>query len=179
MYRSTVFYIPLFSALAAALLCSAAGCQTNAANVAPSGDMVSEPETAMVETFFKDGTVRIREYVTYSDDGAKINDGLYTRWYPNTAKECEMTFAHGVKHGTAIFWHRNGEKWTQDHYVRGVKQGSRLTWDDSGRKRMEEQYLDGKPHGTWTVWRDNGEIKSRAYFDHGKPADQAPKDRLK
>lgn len=178
MCRSAVFPVALVPALAAVLLCSAAGCQTNATNVAPSMDTTSGPETVMVESFFKDDTLRIRETVTYSDDGAKINHGPYTRWYPNAAKECEMTFAHGVKHGTAIFWHRNGEKWTQDHYVRGVKQGSRMTWDDRGRRRMEEQYLDGEPHGTWTVWRDNGEIKSRAYFDHGKPADQAPKDRV-
>lgn len=176
MCRSAVFHVALVTILATVLLCPAAGCQTNATTVAPSMDTTSEPESVLVESFFKDGTLRIREHVIYSDDGAKINHGLYTRWYPNGQKECEMTFVHGAKHGTEIFWHRNGKKWTQDYYVHGVKQGSRFTWDDRGRKRMEEQYLDGKPHGTWTVWRENGEIKTRAYYDHGKPVDQPPKE---
>ena len=158
---------PRFGATVLAVsLCCLAGCIHGGRKTSCE---CSKDQTAVVEQYWSDGTLRLRKEVVKHPDGSTVNHGTYTRWHDNGQKECQATFIDGKKDGLATLWHKNGQVWTEEQYVDGQKHGPRYVWDENGTKRKEEHFFEGKPHGTWTVWNAKGRIKSEIRFEHGFP----------
>lgn len=129
----------------------------------------SERKVQVVEEFWPDGKLRLRQEVLKAPDGALINDGRYTSWFDNGNKEYEATYVDGKLEGVATAWHRNGKRWTEEHYQHGVRHGTRLNWDEKGRLRGEEHYYEGKSDGTWTIWKPDGTVEWQGHFNRGQP----------
>ncbi len=126
-------------------------------------------KSEVLEDYWPSGKLRLRHEVLRRPDGTTVENGQYTTWYDDGAKEYEGTYVDGRLAGVATRWHRNGVKESEQSYANGLRNGPRFNWDQNGVLRKEEHFADDKPDGVWTTWDEKGRIKARQVYDKGVP----------
>src|SRR5512133_291599 len=100
----------------------------------------------MLEESTSDGQVRY-SVIVKGKEKLKINEGLYTAWYPNGTKKTEVNYVAGLKQGTEILWDAFGIKLRETKYDKGLKQGKEIHWDTRGRLKREVMFLNDLQEG--------------------------------
>ena len=65
---------------------------------------------------------------------------MFSGWYRNGNKRCEINYKNDNKDGLSIYWYKNGNK------------------------KVEENWSLGVPIGLWTEWHNTGKIYSEGVF---------------
>ncbi len=116
---------------------------------------------------FPDGAVRASWSGGVADDGRYLLDGEERWFYPNGAKQYEVTYRLGRKAGAEMLWQSDGTPvWQWEHRPDGTGVWTQF-WENGARKSVST-WLNHQAHGAARCWNRAGQEISHALFEHGQ-----------
>lgn len=123
-------------------------------------------------------------WTTWSEDGAKENEGSYvvgiregvwTFYGPKGEKQFAGPYVHGVANGTFTEWFAGGGKWRDYEMKDGKRVGPKIDvcealggqWRVDYEAQAEGCLVGGKETGEWTGYYPTGAVRWRNNFTQG------------
>lgn len=103
-------------------------------------------------------------------NGADLNGklhGVLTKLYPNGAREAEVTFVHGLRHGLEREWYDDGTKKRERSWANGKRHGPSRAWYPNGQLEAEGSFLNDNLHGLDVGWNEDGTKKCEHTYRNG------------
>jgi len=94
--------------------------------------------------------------------------GLWTTYHQNGAKQSEVTYRGGKRHGRFTGWDQRNNRVQVGAYDSGVKAGLWTSYYPDGAKRAEEPYVNDLIHGLVMKYHENGNRRSRCPYRKGE-----------
>ncbi len=101
-------------------------------------DRASCAGRSLVTERFPDGAKKTE--ITWTED----DEGVQLQYYPNGAREAEISFKQGRKHGRATWWFGDGKLKAEEYFNQGELDGHQVFWDKKGHQVREEYYRNGE-----------------------------------
>tara|TARA_B110000259_G_C13916217_1_gene362965 strand:- start:183 stop:605 length:423 start_codon:yes stop_codon:yes gene_type:complete len=98
----------------------------------------NEPITGIVEKFYENGQLKVREYYK---DGKE--DGLHEGFYTNGQLEFSLTYKEGKRDGLWESYHINGQLRGSGSSIDGKQDGVYVWFDSNGVPIMTRTYKNG------------------------------------
>ncbi|MFT4544894.1 MAG: antitoxin component YwqK of YwqJK toxin-antitoxin module [Bacteroidia bacterium] len=142
-----------------------------------------------------DGKYKGYEAEQLVEEGEYVNNkktGVWTKYFPNSNKKHELTFANNIANGYAKIYYRNGHlqeegvwkfnRWSGQYKYYYDNGNMKYDWsyNNSGKREGEQKYFHengvvqyvgdwkgGKEAGELTEFHEDGSVKAKRYFDNG------------
>ena len=111
---------------------------------------------------------RVEEvYFVYLDSvGNFVKHGSDTHYYMTSQIKFSEQYRDGKLEGISEFWYPNGAKQWELTYNGDRLNGKALTWYPNGKRKTEKNWMDGRLHGVEMEWNKMGKKIKEIQWNH-------------
>ena len=129
------------------------------------GCLIASPPHQM---YYPSGQLKERGQFVETQEGQKVEDGVWKYWFNNGQLQSIASFKAGVPHGDWTLWNEDGRLLQQGGYTNGRESGPWTVFWDSGDLRMQGTYINALEEGPWTFWDVTGTPTMAGTFSAGQ-----------